>query len=189
MWESTSTWFLLLLRRRRWALLSRTALGLEARMRVSCLPSMNEWSSHFLFALACTTTVQCHQHFLRSLFTCFRIWSAPFIVCRCRQVSRSLDCGSFLPHRRHESVRHLVEISFSLDQTNTTSSQQMVYWPNGKASDYESGDCRFDPCIDHTLLLYHAYLGRLRCRYYLSPHQLGTPTTYVPIRLISKGYD
>jgi hypothetical protein len=24
----------------------------------------------------------------------------------------------------------------------------MVCWPNGKASDYESGDCRFDPCVD-----------------------------------------
>ena len=23
----------------------------------------------------------------------------------------------------------------------------MACWPNGKASDYESGDCRFDPCV------------------------------------------
>ena len=24
---------------------------------------------------------------------------------------------------------------------------EMACWPNGKASDYESGDCRFDPCV------------------------------------------
>lgn len=24
----------------------------------------------------------------------------------------------------------------------------MVGWPNGKALDYESRDCRFDPCVD-----------------------------------------
>jgi hypothetical protein len=24
-----------------------------------------------------------------------------------------------------------------------------VGWPNGKALDYESRDCRFDPCVDH----------------------------------------
>jgi hypothetical protein len=29
--------------------------------------------------------------------------------------------------------------------------QQQVGWPNGKALDYESRDCRFDPCVDqHT---------------------------------------
>ena len=32
---------------------------------------------------------------------------------------------------------------------NQLGSQKMVCWPNGKASDYESGDCRFDPCVDH----------------------------------------
>jgi hypothetical protein len=26
--------------------------------------------------------------------------------------------------------------------------QQQVGWPNGKALDYESRDCRFDPCVD-----------------------------------------
>lgn len=26
---------------------------------------------------------------------------------------------------------------------------KMDCWPNGKASDYESGDCRFDPCVVH----------------------------------------
>ena len=25
-------------------------------------------------------------------------------------------------------------------------------WPNGKALDYESRDCRFDPCVGHFLL-------------------------------------
>jgi hypothetical protein len=27
-----------------------------------------------------------------------------------------------------------------------------VLWLNGRASDYESGGCRFDPCQDHSLL-------------------------------------
>ena len=26
-----------------------------------------------------------------------------------------------------------------------------VGWPNGKALDYESRDCRFDPCVDHSI--------------------------------------
>jgi hypothetical protein len=26
-------------------------------------------------------------------------------------------------------------------------------WPNGKALDYESRDCRFDPCVGHIFLL------------------------------------
>jgi hypothetical protein len=30
------------------------------------------------------------------------------------------------------------------------SSSSKVGWPNGKALDYESRDCRFDPCVDHT---------------------------------------
>ena len=25
---------------------------------------------------------------------------------------------------------------------------KQVGWPNGKALDYESRDCRFDPCVD-----------------------------------------
>ncbi|KAH8587690.1 hypothetical protein B0O99DRAFT_732981 [Bisporella sp. PMI_857] len=29
---------------------------------------------------------------------------------------------------------------------NSDMQQSMACWPNGKASDYESGDCRFDPC-------------------------------------------
>ncbi|OIW28057.1 hypothetical protein CONLIGDRAFT_460376 [Coniochaeta ligniaria NRRL 30616] len=28
----------------------------------------------------------------------------------------------------------------------------LVLWLNGRASDYESGGCRFDPCQDHILL-------------------------------------
>ena len=37
-----------------------------------------------------------------------------------------------------------------------------VCWPNGKASDYESGDCRFDPCVDHQQLasLPFVFLGQ-----------------------------
>ncbi|KAJ5477630.1 hypothetical protein N7530_003139 [Penicillium desertorum] len=27
-------------------------------------------------------------------------------------------------------------------------------WPNGKALDYESRDCRFDPCVGHFLFIY-----------------------------------
>jgi hypothetical protein len=29
---------------------------------------------------------------------------------------------------------------------------QLGAWPNGKALDYESRDCRFDPCRAHLLL-------------------------------------
>jgi hypothetical protein len=29
----------------------------------------------------------------------------------------------------------------------------MVGWPNGKALDYESRDCRFDPCVDQNNIL------------------------------------
>lgn len=29
----------------------------------------------------------------------------------------------------------------------------MVGWPNGKALDYESRDCRFDPCVDQDITL------------------------------------
>ena len=42
----------------------------------------------------------------------------------------------------------------------------MVCWPNGKASDYESGDCRFEPCMDnnyHCLLFANAYLWCALC--------------------------
>jgi hypothetical protein len=30
--------------------------------------------------------------------------------------------------------------------------EQLVGWPNGKALDYESRDCRFDPCVDQNRL-------------------------------------
>jgi hypothetical protein len=26
-------------------------------------------------------------------------------------------------------------------------------WPNGKALDYESRDCRFDPCVGHSIAI------------------------------------
>ena len=29
-----------------------------------------------------------------------------------------------------------------------TNAMKQVGWPNGKALDYESRDCRFDPCVD-----------------------------------------
>ena len=29
-----------------------------------------------------------------------------------------------------------------------------VGWPNGKALDYESRDCRFDPCVDQNHILF-----------------------------------
>ncbi|KAJ5438975.1 uncharacterized protein N7458_009973 [Penicillium daleae] len=28
-------------------------------------------------------------------------------------------------------------------------------WPNGKALDYESKDCRFDPCVGHVVVYRH----------------------------------
>ncbi|KUM67036.1 hypothetical protein ACN42_g45 [Penicillium freii] len=28
-------------------------------------------------------------------------------------------------------------------------------WPNGKALDYESRDCRFDPCVGHFFFSFH----------------------------------
>jgi hypothetical protein len=35
-------------------------------------------------------------------------------------------------------------------------------WPNGKALDYESRDCRFDPCVGHQLpvhFIHHEVCG------------------------------
>jgi hypothetical protein len=31
---------------------------------------------------------------------------------------------------------------------------KQVGWPNGKALDYESRDCRFDPCVDHSFAFF-----------------------------------
>ena len=35
--------------------------------------------------------------------------------------------------------------------------QQSAGWPNGKALDYESRDCRFDPCVGHFFLPFYTY--------------------------------
>ncbi|QRD89491.1 hypothetical protein F9C07_1491698 [Aspergillus flavus] len=32
--------------------------------------------------------------------------------------------------------------------------QQLAGWPNGKALDYESRDCRFDPCVGHPFFVW-----------------------------------
>jgi hypothetical protein len=37
------------------------------------------------------------------------------------------------------------------DKQDDTSMKQ-VGWPNGKALDYESRDCRFDPCVDQDII-------------------------------------
>ena len=34
-------------------------------------------------------------------------------------------------------------------------------WPNGKALDYESRDCRFDPCVGHFFFLLLPVLHRV----------------------------
>jgi hypothetical protein len=33
---------------------------------------------------------------------------------------------------------------------------KQVGWPNGKALDYESRDCRFDPCVDHVIVVLYS---------------------------------
>jgi hypothetical protein len=43
--------------------------------------------------------------------------------------------------------------------------QSMAGWPNGKASDYESGDCGFEPHVGHYLLP----LSTLITRFFLAP--------------------
>lgn len=37
----------------------------------------------------------------------------------------------------------------SLNLDARLDSRCMAVWRNGNASDYESGDCRFDPCLGH----------------------------------------
>ena len=37
----------------------------------------------------------------------------------------------------------------------------MAAWRNGIASDYESGDCRFDPCGGHIVFLYFSFIRAL----------------------------
>jgi hypothetical protein len=37
------------------------------------------------------------------------------------------------------------------EKSNQSNSRENVAcWPNGKALDYESRDCRFDPCVGHS---------------------------------------
>jgi hypothetical protein len=36
-----------------------------------------------------------------------------------------------------------------IDRSSFITVMTPVGWPNGKALDYESRDCRFDPCVDH----------------------------------------
>ena len=38
-------------------------------------------------------------------------------------------------------------------------SQQSAGWPNGKALDYESRDCRFDPCVGHSFCFFFSSTG------------------------------
>jgi hypothetical protein len=47
-------------------------------------------------------------------------------------------------------------------------------WPNGKALDYESRDCRFDPCRAHIILLdAHLFAKSSRCQFlFCSPNVL-----------------
>jgi hypothetical protein len=33
----------------------------------------------------------------------------------------------------------------------------MAAWPNGKALDYESRDCRFDPCCGHSCIVFYFF--------------------------------
>ena len=40
--------------------------------------------------------------------------------------------------------------------------QQPAGWPNGKALDYESRDCRFDPCVGHYFLFFLFFLRSVR---------------------------
>ena len=53
----------------------------------------------------------------------------------------------------------LEEIFFNAHGTRTFFAmllqQSQVGWPNGKALDYESRDCRFDPCVDQHPSSFH----------------------------------
>ena len=43
---------------------------------------------------------------------------------------------------------------------------KQVGWPNGKALDYESRDCRFDPCVDQLINLAICEIFLLLFAYY-----------------------
>ncbi|KOS48444.1 hypothetical protein ACN38_g612 [Penicillium nordicum] len=52
------------------------------------------------------------------------------------------------------AVQKRFHICFRLERTfGTRSHNSMAGWPNGKALDYESRDCRFDPCVGHYFFL------------------------------------
>jgi hypothetical protein len=54
---------------------------------------------------------------------------------------------NYLTHLLHGTTESVCTpiIYYNLDPSN------MAAWRNGIASDYESGDCRFDPCCGHIL--------------------------------------
>ncbi|KAL2793547.1 hypothetical protein BJX66DRAFT_222921 [Aspergillus keveii] len=80
--------------------------------------------------------------------------------------------------------------------------QQLACWPNGKALDYESRDCRFDPCVGHLFLPPEDdifWLGAHRCleSFFIScpsgspplpslPH--GTPEVLLDIQSMARGH-
>ena len=58
-----------------------------------------------------------------------------------------IDSGAAPPHMEpFQALHHRVSYT---NRPSTKSSSALVLWLNGRASDYESGGCRFDPCQDH----------------------------------------
>ena len=41
--------------------------------------------------------------------------------------------------------------------------EELAGWPNGKALDYESRDCRFDPCVGHSFFVFFFCILHVVC--------------------------
>ncbi|KAI5802303.1 hypothetical protein FPQ18DRAFT_7442 [Pyronema domesticum] len=51
------------------------------------------------------------------------------------------------------------KLKINLQKLKDYTEHEMAAWPNGKALDYESRDCRFDPCCGHYISSFFASLA------------------------------
>ena len=75
--------------------------------------------------------------------------AAGLLSTRCERV-RGEALARALPPRGQERTKHSHYIDSKVGPLDNK--QQMAGWPNGKASDYESGDCGFEPHVGHYFL-------------------------------------
>lgn len=64
------------------------------------------------------------------------------------------DVFRYVDAVRAIQVRFFLHLFLAHVSKRVLVNHQMACWPNGKASDYESGDCRFEPCVGHSFCLF-----------------------------------